>query len=68
MKNLLDDMIFEVLTFAEASDLWNLSDGTLRHAAARGTFTDKEIRKSGSTWLITKEAMKRVYGSNESLW
>lgn len=63
MENLADNIIFEVLTFAEASELWGLGDGTLRHAAARGTFTDKEVRKSGSTWLITKNAMERVYGA-----
>lgn len=55
-------MINEILTFTEASNLWKLGDGTLRHAAARGNFMNDEIRKSGSTWLVTRDAMIRLYG------
>lgn len=62
--------INEVMTFKEASDIWKLGDGTLRHSAARGVFQDHEIRKSGCVWLITKEAMNRVYGEyqEEESW
>ena len=57
------ELIKEVLTFAEASKKWGLADSTLRKLVT----TDKleegiDYRKSGSTWLITKEAMIRIYG------
>lgn len=53
----------EVMAFSEASEIWGLGESTLRTAVR----TDKLIegvdyRKSGKVWLITKEAMKRVYG------
>lgn len=55
-------MINEVMTFTEASQVWGLSDGTLRHATERKVFKEGEIRKSGKVWLVTREAMERVYG------
>lgn len=58
-NNFLDS----VMTFAEATKQWGLGDSTLRMAVNRSTLVEgKDYRKSGSTWLITKEAMKRVYG------
>ena len=56
--------INEVLTIAEASSIWNKDVSTLR----RNFMTNAsfklgiDCRKSGSTWLVTKEAMERVYG------
>lgn len=53
----------EYITFSEASNLWNLSDATLRMAVSRGKFKeDVDYRKSGKVWLITKEAMTKIYG------
>lgn len=61
-------IIDKVLTFAEAEEKYGLSKGTLRKYLYQ---TEKEkqrikegidYRKSGKTWLITKEAMERVYG------
>lgn len=62
----------QVLTFTEAAEKWQLAGGnTLRQAVARGRFHEEEIRKSGTVWLTTYEAMTRVFGplpsSKESL-
>lgn len=54
--------INEILTVKEAEAIWGLSD-SLRNTIRRGVFTEgTEVRKSCGTWLITKEAMERVYG------
>ncbi|MGL4696435.1 helix-turn-helix domain-containing protein [Enterococcus larvae] len=53
----------QVLTFTEAAEKWQLAGGnTLRQAVARGRFHEDEIRKSGTVWLTTYEAMTRVFG------
>lgn len=57
-------MINEVLTISEASQLWGKEVSTLRRNFMNNVSfkTGVDCRKSGSTWLVTKEAMKRVYG------
>lgn len=62
--NILD----EVMTVKEAAELWGKSIVTVRQACygykkAAPRFTDNEVCRSGSTWLITKEGMTRVFGS-----
>jgi hypothetical protein len=55
------------MTFAEATQLWGLSDSTLRQAISTGNrFTEGiDYRKSGKVWLIKRAAMERVYGKLE---
>jgi hypothetical protein len=52
----------QVMTFAEATKRWGLGHSTLREAAKHNRFLPDEIRKSGGTWLVTEEAMRRMYG------
>ena len=64
MGNVLD----KVLTATEAAQLWNMAPITVRQACtgyskAPAKFTSAEARKSGNTWLISVEGMKRVFGS-----
>lgn len=54
--------IDKVLTFGEAAEIWNIDTSALRKSVERGRFLEGEVRKSGNTWLITKEAMVRLYG------
>lgn len=52
-----------VLTFTEAAEKWGLAGGnTLRQAVLRGKFEPHEIKKSGTVWLTTYNAMHRVFG------
>lgn len=66
--NELVDMIYienpldSVLTFAEATEKWGLGNSTLRESVRNDRFQEGEVRKSGNTWLVTYEAMKRLYG------
>lgn len=55
--------INKVLTITEAAETWNKSVSTLRRVIHGGKFKEGiDFRKSGSTWIITKESMLRVYG------
>jgi len=58
----MGDSIDEVMTFAEATEKWGLGHSTLREAAKHNRFLPGETRKSGGTWLVTEEAMRRLYG------
>ena len=59
-------VLHEVLTLKEASELWNVSVDTLKQKCigrVKGdlAFTQEECRQSGKTWLVTREAMIRLY-------
>ncbi|NLL02126.1 MAG: hypothetical protein GX265_03810 [Mollicutes bacterium] len=55
-------LVNEVMTFAEAAEAYNISKSTLRKNLNLGKYIEGDVRKSKSTWLITKDAMKRLYG------
>lgn len=53
----------KVYTLKEAAQLWGLSSpDLLRQKISRNRFTSDEVRKSADTWLITHDAMVRMYG------
>lgn len=53
----------DVMTFSEAAEKWNIDSSTLRKLVNTDKLIkDVDYRKSGSVWLITKEAMEKVYG------
>lgn len=61
----------DVLSLTEASELYKVPKPTLQSACTgqKGyppLFTDRECRKAGSTWLVTKAAMERVYGHGKN--
>ena len=61
------NVLHEVLTLKEAAEIWQVSDNTLKQKCmgrVKGNlaFTDTECRQSGKTWLVTREAMIRLYG------
>ena len=49
----------EVITAAEAEQLWRLKPGTVRRACREGRL---KARLSAGTWLTTKSEMVKVYG------
>jgi len=51
--------LFQVLTAAEAAQLWNLEESTVRRALWQGRLTG---RKSGGTHLVSMAEMKAAYG------
>lgn len=59
MKNSFDGL----LSFKEATDMWELNESTLRKAVSYGKFQEGiDIKKFGKQWVITREAMEREYG------
>lgn len=56
-------VIYDVLTVNEASKIWNKAESAIRAAISKNKFIyGIDYRKAGRITLITKEAMKRVYG------
>lgn len=60
----------DVMTSAEAAELWGISPVTVKQACSgqRNTpprFTSDECRKSKGTWLVSRQGMERVYGMKQ---
>ena len=55
---------FDVLmSFSDASELWGLSESTLRKAIAYGKIVPGvDARKYGKQWVVNRDAMVREYG------
>lgn len=51
----------EVMTPKAIEELYDLPHGSVRRDLARDKFRKSEIRKSGSTWIITAREAKRFY-------
>jgi len=52
-----------VMTFPEAAERWGLGESTLRSMVRDNRLEEnKDYRKSGRSWLITKAAMIKLYG------
>ncbi|WP_010076491.1 helix-turn-helix domain-containing protein [Clostridium cellulovorans] len=53
-----------IMTLSEAAKKWGLANGsTIRKAIERGKFQQNEIKQAGDVWIITYQAMERVFGS-----
>lgn len=56
MENILD----MVITTKEASEIYPVSDSTIRFWLKNGEFSEYEYKKSGNTLIFTKEAIERI--------
>ena len=68
-ENTHGELLDDVYTFSEACEKYGLESSTLRKRIEYEKKKEQpelvegtDYRKSGSTWLITKDAMKRIYG------
>ena len=51
------------MSFADASELWGLSESTLRKTVSYGKIVaGVDARKYGKQWIITYDAIIREYG------
>src|SRR5690554_3768549 len=57
--------LHKIMTFREAAEKYGIDSSALRHARLDNRFREGEIRKSGGTWLVTREAMERLYGNQK---
>ena len=54
-----------LMSFKEAADLWNIDDSTLRKAVINGKIVENvDAKKFGKQWIITAEAMERIFGKH----
>ncbi len=52
----------ELLSFAEAAAIWKVDESTLRKAVKDGRLKPgHDCRKFGKQWVVTVEAMARVF-------
>lgn len=52
-----------LISFADATELWGLSESTLRKAISYGKLiSGVDARKYGKQWIVTEVAMRREYG------
>jgi hypothetical protein len=61
-KKKAKSLLSQVLTAREADEEWGMAIGTVRRDCNRGRFYAEEVKKSAGTWLITRQALARVYG------
>ena len=53
-----------LLSFADATELWELNESTLRKAISYGKLVEGiDVQKFGKQWVVTRSAMEREYGS-----
>lgn len=61
IKTLFDGL----MSFGDASELWGLSESTLRKAVEYGKLKNGvDVCKFGKQWVVSAEAMQREYGKN----
>ena len=52
-----------LISFKDATDLWGLNESTLRKNISYGRLKEgTDVMKFGKQWIITKDAMIRLYG------
>lgn len=53
----------DLLAFSDATELWGLSESTLRKAVAYKNLVEGvDVQKFGKQWVVTRSAMEREYG------
>lgn len=66
-KSFSERALEEVMTAAEAAELWGKDPSTVQNACsgyrkAPPRFLPTEARKAGRIWLVTRAGMIRVFG------
>ena len=66
----IEGPLAQILTATEAAEIWGIDPHTVRAACTGqkgkpGRFTSTEARRSGATWLITRDGMQRVFGETK---
>ena len=57
-----------LMSFADASELWGLSESTLRKAVSYGKIKPGiDTRKYGKQWIVARDAMYREYGEPKEM-
>lgn len=63
----VDTPFDRLMAFSDATELWGLSESTLRKAVSYGKLVNGvDVCKFGKQWVISTDAMKREYGTPSS--
>ena len=72
MINMLDlqgGPFYELLSAAEAAEIWGIDPSAIRKAIIDGRLTEGlDCRKFGKQWVVTADAMHRVFHGGWSPW
>lgn len=59
----------KLLSFAEAAEIWGLSEGTLRKWVERGKLRPgRDCRKFGKQWVVSVDALMQVMKDGYTHW
>lgn len=62
----IDTPFDNLMSFGDATALWGLNESTLRKAISYGKLINGiDVCKFGKQWVVSAEAMKRVYGNTD---
>lgn len=65
MLDMKDGPFWKLLSFAEAAEIWGLDQSALRKAVTAGRLQPgRDCRKFGKQWVVTVDAMQRLYHYN----
>lgn len=57
-----------LMALSDATEIWGLSESTLRKAITYGKFVNGvDVCKFGKQWVVSVDAMKREYGNDYNL-
>lgn len=61
----------DIMTTGEAAARWELSPVSVKHLCTgiqgrSPRLSERECRKSGNGWLVTRQGMERLYGEERS--
>ncbi len=63
----IDTPFDNLMSFGDATALWGLNESTLRKAISYGKLINGiDVCKFGKQWVVSAEAMKRVYGNADT--
>lgn len=54
--------MMEWLTTQQTAELCGMAQSSIRNAINRGKFKQDELKKFGKTWVVSRDAIKRVWG------
>ena len=61
--NMENSLFTNLISLKDASMMWKIDDSVLRRAISSNKLVENvDVKKFGKQWVVTKQAMERVYG------
>ena len=66
MEIISKSYLFRLYTFLDIGEIYDIDASCLRKRVARGKFViGEDVKKLGTTWIITEQAMVRIFGTRK---